>query len=121
MPCIFKSAVTGDLTLLSESAEKILSIMGKQPTPTGIITSKQIDHALLMLQQAIAVEKRGETASSPPAKDNFVEKEDAKADGWADNSISLKQRAWSFINMLEACNSSNTDIIWLFTLHKHSE
>ena len=100
MPYIFKSSATGNLILLTESAEKILRIIGKIPAPAGIITTDQINHAIQLLQQAIEQEK----AQDQTEKSTLTPEESDDADpAWSNREITLHQRAWPFIEMLKAC------------------
>lgn len=109
MTYIFKSSVTGNLTMLSKDAETILKIVGKSPSPKGIITSEQISGAISALQQAIGLEKN--LKGKQNAKDHLDSLEDDEEEDDA-YSISLEQRAWPFLEMLKTCQTANADITW---------
>ncbi|MGL4668721.1 MAG: DUF1840 domain-containing protein, partial [Saezia sp.] len=94
MSYTFKSSATTNLTMLSESAEKILSLIGKSPTPTGIIILEHIDHAILKLEQAMALEKNKKDAGG---KTSTSDQEENEEDTWHDSDITLEQRAWPFL------------------------
>ena len=49
----FKSQAAGDVIMLDLNGEQMLSIIGKEPSPKGIITLQQIPAAIAALEAAI--------------------------------------------------------------------
>lgn len=109
MSYTFKSAVTGNLVMLKEHAEHILKLIDKQPTPEGIITVDQIDHALDNLHEAIELESKVSELEEELFPFENRSDENEKKIG---QCISLKRRAWPLIEMLKKCKAQNADIIW---------
>ncbi len=102
----FKSKATGNLVMLQPVAEQILAIIGKSPGKTGIILPEPMPAAIAALREAIAQDRRavGDTEADAPAeRDEERERQP---------TVSLAQRAWPFIEMLQAAHQANKEITW---------
>ena len=106
----FKSRATGSVVMTKPVAEWILKIVGKTPGATGIVTVDQMPAAIAALRKAIdderaalAAERQGGTA---PAKPQDAADEDEAY------PVSLAQRAFPFIEMLEAAHAAGKDVTW---------
>ncbi|MBC5763283.1 DUF1840 domain-containing protein [Ramlibacter albus] len=101
----FKSKAAGDLIMLEPNGRRVLEIIGKDPGPKGIIQAAEIPGAIAKLEQAIVEEE---------AEHKRVIDE-AKAKGEVPpkfDSVSLRQRAVPFIDMLKRCEKAGADIVW---------
>lgn len=98
----FKSRRTGTITMTRSVAERLLEIIGKSPGPTGIITVEQIPGAIEAMRRAVSHEP-----PPPPESDDPHEKA-------ADPNIyvSLAQRTWPLIDMLEEAHAKGVDVTW---------
>ncbi|MDO8774644.1 MAG: DUF1840 domain-containing protein [Burkholderiaceae bacterium] len=105
----FKSKIEGDLIMLEFSARHILQIIGKEPSPQGIILPADMPAAIAALEQAIAREEAAILAAKKAASESG-EAQSAKPAG-AD-VVPLRQRSLPFIGLLKACSSANTQIVW---------
>lgn len=100
----FKSKATGDLIMLEPQGRQILKIMGKEAGAKGIIEPKEMLAAIQALREAVKAEEDA-------YKDEEITEEDVpKIDGT--RTISLKQRAVPFINMLQRAHAEDKDIVW---------
>lgn len=97
----FKSKATGSVVMTGPVAERLLAIVGKETGPKGIFTVEQMPDAIAALQAAIEREK-GEGAP---------EDEPAGAPG-APRAVSLAQRAWPLIDMLQTAHRKGQPITW---------
>ena len=97
----FQSKADSDLFMNAGPAEHILSIIGKDPAPKGIIEPGDIPAAISALEAAVADEE----AARADAKE---------AAGGASGAqpIGLKQRAWPFIQMLKRCQQADVPVVW---------
>ena len=104
----FVSRATAELILLEPDGKKILQMIGKDPSPTGIITVAQIPAAIQALQAAVAAE---DERSKQPAEaiDKDAEDEDGKD---VKATVGLKQRAVPFIDMLQRSAAEGADVVW---------
>lgn len=105
----FKSSTTGDLVMLQANGQQILRIIGKDAeqsaAPAGIILPGDMAAAILALTQAVAREE----ADMQSARDK------ASADGQSAprrGGITLRQRAYPFIDMLRTCQTAGQVIVW---------
>lgn len=98
----FKSAATGDLIMLEPNGRRVLEIIGKDAGPKGIILPEQMPAALAALEQAIAAD---EAARKAPA-----EAEDDATTPAA--TVSLRQRAVPFVDMLKRCSAAGKEVVW---------
>jgi hypothetical protein len=106
----FKSRATADLILLLPHAQRLLEIIGKEPGAQGIITAAQIPAAVAALEAAVLDEERrvaeaGKTADA----DN---EQAAEADGPQRDTVTLRQRAAPFIDMLRRSAAEGHDVVW---------
>jgi hypothetical protein len=101
----FQSKADSDLFMNVGPAERILSIIGKPPTPQGIIEPADMPAAIAALEAAVDAEEQARNAAV----------ESATADGQVVSSaqpIGLKQRSWPFIQMLKRCQDAQTPVVW---------
>lgn len=104
----FVSRATADMIMLDADAQKILKIIGKEPSATGIITVAQIPGAIQTLQAAVAADD--ERSKQPPeALDKDAEDEDGQD---VKATVGLKQRAVPFIDMLQRSAAEGADVVW---------
>ena len=104
----FKSKVTSDLIMLEPNGRQILQIIGKEDATTeakGILQPPEMPAAIAALERAIADEEAAQQKQV----------EDAQAAGDAPpraDTVSLRQRAVPFIDMLTRSHAANKDVIW---------
>jgi hypothetical protein len=101
----FKSKAAGDLIMLEPNGRRVLQIIGKDPGPQGIVLPEEMPGALAKLEQAIADEEAEHNALI----------EEARAKGEVPpkfDSVSLRQRAVPFMDMLRRCSKEGKEIVW---------
>ena len=101
----FKSKATGDLIMLEPNGRRVLEIIGKDPGPKGIILPEEMAGALQSLDAAIQREEAEQKAAI----------EEAKAKGQVPprfESVSLRQRAVPFVDMLRRASGAGNEIVW---------
>jgi hypothetical protein len=101
----FKSKAAGDLIMLEPNGRRVLEAIGKDPGPKGIIQPGEIAQAVAALEAAIASEEAEQKRAAEEAKAKG--EVPARAD-----SVSLRQRALPFIDMLRRAQKANEDIVW---------
>jgi hypothetical protein len=104
----FKSKVTGDLIMLEANGRQMLTIVGKgDPTnlAQGILTPENMPAATAALVQAVQHddEARASTEALASQGDDTVEPL---------TTVSLRQRAAPFLEMIQRCQADNTPIVW---------
>jgi hypothetical protein len=92
----FKSRAAADLLMTGPVGDRVLSLMGKERTPQGIIDADQVGAAIAALEAAVA----GEEGDRPPAGAE------------ASDRVSLRQRVWPMIEMLKAAQAEKQPVVW---------
>jgi hypothetical protein len=98
----FKSRATGSLVMTSSVAETLLHIIGKDKGPQGVIVPDAMPAAIAAINKAIELQN---------AVDNPVSS-DEKADEDAKPSVSLAQRAFPFLEMMQRAHAAGKEITW---------
>lgn len=104
----FKSRATGSVIMTKPVAEWILKIVGKEPGATGIVTVEQMPAAIAALRKAID-EERATLAEEASGTAAGAPEESTGEDAYP---VSLAQRAFPFIEMLEAAHKAGKDVTW---------
>jgi cyclopropane-fatty-acyl-phospholipid synthase len=102
----FKSRAAADLIMLEPHGRQIVSIMGKTPGSSGIVTVAQIPAAIAALEAAVAEEEARLKAQAEE------EGEDADAADQRKDVVRLRQRVVPFIEMLKRSAAADTDVVW---------
>ena len=115
----FKSRSTADVIMLEPNGRQLLQIVGKDPDEHhGIVTVAQIPAAIAALEAAVLDEERRIAAALAQAKaqiaaahaagedtDDALAKDDSQ-------TVSLRQRAAPFIEMLRRSLAGGHDVVW---------
>jgi uncharacterized protein (DUF362 family) len=101
----FKSKATGDLILLEPHGRHILGLIGKDPSPKGILLVADMPAAIDALQAAIAQQEARHAQAQQAAQERGEEVSQEEI-------VSLRQRAVPFIAMMRRCLDEQHDIVW---------
>ncbi|TXT37381.1 MAG: cyclopropane-fatty-acyl-phospholipid synthase [Comamonadaceae bacterium] len=99
----FKSQVAADVIMLKSNGDQMLTIIGKEPAPQGIITVDQMPAAIAALEAAIVLHEAVE-AKRRENPGLVVEVEG--------DSVMLRQRAEPFIDLLRVSAQAGKDVVW---------
>ncbi|WP_422844257.1 DUF1840 domain-containing protein [Acidovorax sp. M2(2025)] len=102
----FKSRAAADLIMLEPQGRQVVTLMGKTPGASGIVTVAQIPAAIAALDAAVAEEEARLQAQA--AEDGGDE--DA-ADAGKD-AVRLRQRVVPLIDMLQRSAAAGVDVVW---------
>ncbi len=105
----FKSKAAGDIVMFKENAEQLLRIMGIEPGERGVIQPVDLPHAHAQLVAAVNAERMAKS-NNPIDEDELSEDEKIALK----NHVSLHQRAYPLLKMLEAAQKKNVDVHWGF-------
>lgn len=105
----FKSKAAGDLIMLEPNGRRVLQIIGKDASATGIILPAQMPAAIAALEQAVASEEAAIQAAKNGAKDADEAKGAAPT---ASDAVPLRQRALPFIELLKNCHRAGAELVW---------
>lgn len=105
----FKSAASADVIMLDDAAKKLIGILGKDPDDAkGIVTAEQLPGAIARLRAAIEEDRVRQAARTEA--DEAAEREAGKTGMAA--PVSLAQRAWPLLDMLEASQKEDVPVTW---------
>jgi len=98
----FVSSETGELLMFAEAAKVLLQALGKETTARGVFTQPEMSPAAQLLKEAVARADR-----PTPANDDTEET-------GAEPVVTLDQRAWPLIDMLERSSrgGAKANIVW---------
>ena len=102
----FKSKAAADLIMTEPVGDRILRLIGREPCPKGILQADDLPAALAALQAAIEADEAIRRAAAE-SDDEAVQAEAAARD-----RISLRQRAWPFVEMVKRAVAGRADIVW---------
>lgn len=105
----FKSKAAGDIVMFKTNADQMFKIMGVEPSERGVIEPGDLAHAHAQLVAAINTERMAK-ADKPIDEDELDEEEKLALK----NHVSLEQRAFMLLKMLEAAQKKNVDVHWGF-------
>jgi cyclopropane-fatty-acyl-phospholipid synthase len=113
----FKSKATGDLIMLEPNGRRVLQIIGKDPSSTGIILPAQMPTALAALESAIASEEsaiaEAKAAAKLNAQNTFGDDADAAKSSYSNaDVVPLRQRALPFIELLKSSHNAGVEVVW---------
>ncbi len=101
----FKSKATGDLIMLEPQGRQILTLIGKEPSPRGILQVADMPAAIAALQAAVQAQEAQQA--------QVVQQAQAKGeDPERPEGITLRQRAAPFIEMMRRCLKEEQDLVW---------
>jgi hypothetical protein len=102
----FKSRAAADLIMLEPHGRQIVSIIGKTPGASGIVTAAQIPAAIAALEAAVADEEARVQAQMAEEGDDTDAAEQRK------DVVRLRQRVVPFIEMLQRSAAADVDVVW---------
>jgi hypothetical protein len=107
---VFRSKAAGEIFMFAETARRILSIIGKEDSPRGVISAEQIANALARLTAAVEEEKE-QIRQARESGEQAQRRGEPTADESA-RAITLGQRAHPLLEMLRAAQKKRVDVTW---------
>lgn len=91
----FTSRATGDVVMLGANGDEVLRLLGREPTPKGIVDAADLPAAIARLQAAVAA------AEAPPADDDEQRP-----------AVGLRQRVWPLLEMFRRAAEADVPVTW---------
>jgi hypothetical protein len=98
----FKSKATGDLIMLGPNGDQLLRLLGREPSPQGILEPADMPAARQRLQAALA---EAEAAAAQAGTDDADDER-------ARQAVGLRQRIWPLLQMIERAAAAGEPIVW---------
>ena len=99
----FKSQAAADVIMLEVSGDHILFLLGREPSPQGIITVEQIPAAIAALEKAFDVHLAETIHDDKP----LLPQEDCENDG-----VTIYHRITPFLELLRTSAQEGKDVVW---------
>jgi hypothetical protein len=103
----FKSKATGRLVLMGPSGERLLRVIGKEPSDTGMIAPAAMPTAIAAI--ATAIEQEEEQPQRSAANGALVTDANDASRG---DGVTLRQRAWPLVEMMKQAHRDGEVIVW---------
>lgn len=103
----FKSKAAPDVIMMGPNGDQILRLIGREPTAKGILEVADMPAAVAALRAAVQEEEVRRQA----AADEAAEGEDG-ARASREGVVTLRQRVWPLIEMIERSQQAATDVVW---------
>ncbi len=100
----FKSKDAADVIMLGPNGDQVLRLLGREPSPRGIIEPADMPAAIATLERAVTDDE----ADSQRRRD---EAEDA-GEAAPQAAVTLRQRVWPLIEMMRQCHRDGQPIVW---------
>jgi hypothetical protein len=97
----FKSKASGDVIMTEPIGNRLLGLLGREPSPRGIFEAADLPALIDRLEAAIAAD---EAARAPGAAEDD--------DDRTGERIGLRQRAWPLVDMMRRAQSARVPIVW---------
>ncbi len=104
----FKSKASGDVIMLGPVGERVLSLIGKEPAAQGIILPAVMPAAIAALLEAVHQDEVLRASLARQEQALLTTGTPQPNPG----AISLRQRAWPMVDMMQRCHAANEPIVW---------
>lgn len=101
----FRSKACGDVIMTGPVGDAIMRQLGREPAPQGIFTPEQMPALRAALEAAVLAEEQRRAAAEAEARAAGLEPPPREG-------ITLRQRAWPLVQMLERAAAAHENIVW---------
>ena len=101
----FKSKAGADVIMMGPHGDNVLKLIGKSPSPTGIIEPAAMPAAIQAIEQAVHAEESARRQAEA----------EAAAEGRklpAAEGVTLRQRAWPLVDLMKRAEPQGHDVVW---------
>lgn len=102
MHYVFKSKADADLIMMERAGDQFLRILGREPSPQGIIEAAAMAAAIRAIEDAVAAEAASRGGNN----------DDDEEGGLREPHVGLAQRAWPLLEMMKRALAERADIVW---------
>ena len=101
----FKSKAAGDVIMMGPAGDDVLRLIGKTPAAKGIIEVEAMPAAIAAIKQAVAADNAARAQAEQEAAAEGKKRQ-------PHDGVTLRQRAWPFVDMMKRSIGENADIVW---------
>lgn len=103
----FKSKAASDVIMMGPNGDQVLRLLGREPAAKGIIEVADMPAAVATLRAAVEEEEARRQAATTEDEDA-----DDAPRGGREGVVTLRQRVWPLIDMIERSQQAATDVVW---------
>jgi hypothetical protein len=102
----FKSKASGDVIMMGPTGDRVLAVIGRSPSAQGIIEVADMPAAIAALHAAVEADDAQRAATHA---DHLAGRPSERP---AEEPITLRQRAWPLVEMLQRCHADKEPVVW---------
>ena len=106
----FQSRETADVLMFQKDAERVLTILGKDPSAPGVIIWQDLPEAITRLKAEAELERAA--AAATPQTLEASDSEDNEPATPTGTTVQLHQRISPLVKAMERCHAARKDVIW---------
>jgi hypothetical protein len=95
----FTSRAAGDVVMLGRNGDELLRLLGREPSPRGIIEAAAMPAGIKALQAAVAAAEADVQDDAPEAREGG-------------RDVGLRQRVWPMLEMMRRAQAEDAPIVW---------
>jgi hypothetical protein len=98
----FHCKATGDVIMLGPNGDRMLQILGREPSAKGIVEAADMPAAIAALQAAVAADEaaRAQATGSAPG------------DASRPEAVPLRSRVWPMVEMFNRAHAADEPVVW---------
>lgn len=103
----FKSKAASDVIMMGPNGDQVLRLIGREPAAKGILEVADMPAAVAALRAAVEEEDARRQAAPDAEADT-----DEAPRGSREGVVTLRQRAWPLIEMIERSHRAYVPVVW---------
>jgi hypothetical protein len=96
----FRSKAAGDLIMLGEHGDRVMTLLGREPAIKGIFEARELGALIARLESAVADEP-------PPVPQPGNKNDDDRG-----ALVGMKARVWPLVEMMRRAQAANEAVVW---------
>lgn len=101
----FRSKAAADVIMMGPSGDQMLRLLGRDPSPRGIIEAEHLAAAIAALEAGVAQDE----AEFARLQLEAEQRGDAVPQR---QGVSLRQRAWPLLELMRHSQAAQEDLVW---------
>lgn len=106
----FKSKAGSDVIMMGPNGDQLLRLIGREPAAKGIVEVADMPAAIAALRAAVEREEADRRAAADAAGEE--DDEATGRTGGREGAVSLRQRVWPLVDLLERSERAGVDLVW---------
>lgn len=104
----FRSKAASDVIMMGPNGDQVLRLIGREPATMGIVETADMPAAIAALRAAVERDEADRRAAAEAAGEDEAQAKPGDREG----TVSLRQRVWPLIELLERSRQAGVDMVW---------